>query len=252
MFKRILQHLRPNLVAYVALFFALGGTSIAAVQALPRNSVGTAQLKKDAVVSSKVKADALVGADIQESSLGEVPSASAAKNAEHAKVADSATNAEHAKVAGSATNALSLGGLLASKYLTKGEAGPMLGAQMFQTATRSDNTFSVLSSIPGVGATLYGECGSTTAATWVKNGNTNAYLEAWDNTERYSAIHHQWIAPGATGNSTIYTDAPDVSHWTIYGGEPKTQMAIVTIGTDKEGPGGCHWVVHTQFTLQGL
>lgn len=42
-------HLRTHFVAYLALFFALGGTSIAAVQALPRNSVGSPQIKNHSI-----------------------------------------------------------------------------------------------------------------------------------------------------------------------------------------------------------
>jgi hypothetical protein len=45
-------------VAFVALLVALGGTSYAALK-LPRNSVGSAQIKKNAVTSSKVKARSL-------------------------------------------------------------------------------------------------------------------------------------------------------------------------------------------------
>jgi hypothetical protein len=56
-------------VASVALLVALGGTSIAAVTALPINSVGTAQLKGNAVVSSKVKNRSLVAADFKAGSL---------------------------------------------------------------------------------------------------------------------------------------------------------------------------------------
>jgi len=57
---------RPSpamVVACLALLVALGGTSIAAVNALPLNSVGTAQLKNNAVVSSKVKDGSLLGKD---------------------------------------------------------------------------------------------------------------------------------------------------------------------------------------------
>jgi hypothetical protein len=44
--RRLRQRLTPAMVlACLALFVALGGTSIAAVTALPRNSVGTAQVK---------------------------------------------------------------------------------------------------------------------------------------------------------------------------------------------------------------
>jgi hypothetical protein len=38
-------------VACIALSVALGGTSVAAIQALPKNSVGTKQLKRNAVTS---------------------------------------------------------------------------------------------------------------------------------------------------------------------------------------------------------
>jgi len=41
-------------IASAALAISLGGTSYAAMQ-LPRNSVGTAQLKKDAVTSAKIR-----------------------------------------------------------------------------------------------------------------------------------------------------------------------------------------------------
>ena len=54
--RRILRH-RPSpalVVASLALTIALGGTSYAAVT-LPRSSVGTAQLKRNAVTSVKVK-----------------------------------------------------------------------------------------------------------------------------------------------------------------------------------------------------
>jgi hypothetical protein len=51
-------------VACIALFVALGGTSIAAADlVIPRNSVGTRQLKKSAVTSIKVKDGALVLTD---------------------------------------------------------------------------------------------------------------------------------------------------------------------------------------------
>jgi hypothetical protein len=55
-------HLRRNVVAYVALFFALGGVGYAAAK-IPRNSVGNAQLKRNAVTSSKVKNGTLTAAD---------------------------------------------------------------------------------------------------------------------------------------------------------------------------------------------
>jgi hypothetical protein len=73
-------------VACIALTVALGGTSVAAIQALPRNSVGAKQLKRNAVTGVKVKANAITspkvtGADINEGSLGTVPSATTAGSA---------------------------------------------------------------------------------------------------------------------------------------------------------------------------
>ena len=42
---RVVSHIRANVVAYLALFFALGGTSFAAAEKLvPRNSVGSRQV----------------------------------------------------------------------------------------------------------------------------------------------------------------------------------------------------------------
>lgn len=89
-----LARLRPSpamVVACLALTVALGGTSVAAIQALPRNSVGAKQLKRNAVTGPKIKANAvtgakvannsLTGADINEARLGTVPSATNATTA---------------------------------------------------------------------------------------------------------------------------------------------------------------------------
>jgi hypothetical protein len=47
--SKIASHVRGHFVAYLALFFALGGTSFAAVNALPRNSVGSPQIKNGSI-----------------------------------------------------------------------------------------------------------------------------------------------------------------------------------------------------------
>jgi hypothetical protein len=82
---------RPSpamVVAVIALLVALGGTGYAAYK-LPKNSVGTKQLKKNAVNSAKVKNHSLTGLDINLAKLGTVP---AANNAAHATTADSANS----------------------------------------------------------------------------------------------------------------------------------------------------------------
>jgi hypothetical protein len=93
-----------NVTATLALFLVLaGGSAFAARQVLPKNTVGTAQLKNGAVTGAKIKVGAVTGAKIQVASLGTVP------NAGHASSADTAT---------SAANAAALGGVPASRYLT--------------------------------------------------------------------------------------------------------------------------------------
>lgn len=60
-------HGRPSpamVVACLALLVALSGTSVAAVTAIPNNSVGRAQLRNDAVRSPKIKNGTIISADI--------------------------------------------------------------------------------------------------------------------------------------------------------------------------------------------
>jgi hypothetical protein len=66
-----LRNLAPSpalVVACVALAISLGGVGYAAVT-IPRASVGTPQLKDNAVTGAKVKKDTLTGLDVNEASL---------------------------------------------------------------------------------------------------------------------------------------------------------------------------------------
>ena len=67
-----------NVMATVAVFLALAGAGYAAIK-IPRNSVGTKQLKRDAVNSSKVEPGSLKGSDINLATLGTVPTAADAE-----------------------------------------------------------------------------------------------------------------------------------------------------------------------------
>jgi hypothetical protein len=67
LFRRRPRH--ATVVAYLALFVALGGSSYAALK-LPAGSVGNDQLRKNAVTSQKVKNRSLVAKDF---ALGELP-----------------------------------------------------------------------------------------------------------------------------------------------------------------------------------
>jgi hypothetical protein len=68
-----------NVVSVIALFVALGGTTLAA--SIAANSVGTKQLKDQAVTTSKIKDGAVTGAKVNTSTLGTVPSANTANTA---------------------------------------------------------------------------------------------------------------------------------------------------------------------------
>ncbi len=60
MITKALQHARENLVAYLALFIALGGTSYAAVN-LPAESVGSKQLRNHSISPVKFNRQFLNG-----------------------------------------------------------------------------------------------------------------------------------------------------------------------------------------------
>ena len=63
------RHLTPSLaISMIALFVALGGASYAAIK-LPKNSVGAAQIKKNAVDSNKVKDRSLLATDFKTGQL---------------------------------------------------------------------------------------------------------------------------------------------------------------------------------------
>lgn len=81
-----MKHLRQrltyaNVMATIAVFIALGGAGYAATK-LPKNSVGTKQIKKNAITTAKIRRGAVTGAKVQTSSLGKVPSAATADNAD--------------------------------------------------------------------------------------------------------------------------------------------------------------------------
>jgi hypothetical protein len=124
-------------VSLVALFLALGGTSYAAFR-LPKNSVGTRQLKNGAVTRKKLapklivrraKVAALAGHANSADNATTATSAASAINAGHATTADSAANAAHATTA---NNADTVGGFVPN------ELGPVYGTQFSTTLSDTD------------------------------------------------------------------------------------------------------------------
>ena len=67
-----------NVTSCLALFVALGGFAVAA--GLPKNSIGSKQLKANSVITGKIKNGAVTGAKIKTSTLGTVPSAANAQS----------------------------------------------------------------------------------------------------------------------------------------------------------------------------
>jgi hypothetical protein len=83
--RRLRQHVTyANVMSSIAAFLAIGGVGWAAAT-LPKNSVGTPQLKTDAVTAAKIKKghvtgldaknDTFTGAHIKEATLAKVPTA---------------------------------------------------------------------------------------------------------------------------------------------------------------------------------
>lgn len=103
-------------VALTALFVALGGTGYAAFS-LPRNSVGSKQLRNGAVTTNKLKNGAVTATKLRLKGVT-VP------NAVHSSNADTATSAAHAGSADTATNAANLGGTPAAAFQTFGSKLP--------------------------------------------------------------------------------------------------------------------------------
>ncbi len=66
---KLLNHVKHNAVAYLALFVALGGTSYAAVN-LPAGSVGSKQLRNGAVTNKKLAKGSVGAADLDRKTIG--------------------------------------------------------------------------------------------------------------------------------------------------------------------------------------
>ena len=115
-------------VAFIALLAALSGTAVALpgkntvdsgdiingqvkTKDIRNGAVTRKKVKNNAVNSAKVANDSLTGTDINESTLGQVPSANTANSANTASTATNATNATNAS---NATNADKLDGRDAS------------------------------------------------------------------------------------------------------------------------------------------
>jgi uncharacterized secreted protein with C-terminal beta-propeller domain len=108
-------------VAFVALLAALTGTAVAlpgtnSVDSgdIKNSQVKTQDIKNSTIAGKDVKSNTITGSDVNESSLGKVPSATAADSATTATTATNATNAVNAT---NAANAGTLDGVDSTGYV---------------------------------------------------------------------------------------------------------------------------------------
>jgi len=105
MLRKLHTRISPtSLLAIVALFVSLGGVSYAAATIgsaeIKDNSVKSKDIRNKTLVGKDVKPNALSGNQVNESTLGQVPSAASATQAQSATQAENATNAQTAAAVG--------------------------------------------------------------------------------------------------------------------------------------------------------
>ena len=121
-----------NVASTMALVIAIGGGGAAvAASVLPANSVGSKQIINDSVKSKDLKDNGVTGTDVNESTLGQVPSAANADNATTATSAGSASTA----------NGLSSAAITNSNVFGTGDLGIVRGYAWNNSAS-SDATLS--------------------------------------------------------------------------------------------------------------
>jgi hypothetical protein len=117
-----------NLVATLAVFIGLGGSSYAALS-LPQNSVGSKQLKRRAVTAAKIKDGAVTARKLNTAGVT-VPRALHADSsnaAAHARTADSSLHAGTADTAARADSATNAAHATIADHASAADAVPALG-----------------------------------------------------------------------------------------------------------------------------
>jgi hypothetical protein len=148
---------RPSpalVVACIALLISLGGTSVAAVNALAPNSVGTSQLKNNAVVTAKIKSGGVGASDIASNAVQTAKIKNSAVTA--AKIASNAVT--NAKIGDNAVNGAKVeDGSLAAADLAAGTIPAPTDAQVkfFNGPIAVPATLTTLTSLPIAAAGAY-------------------------------------------------------------------------------------------------
>lgn len=134
-----------NVVSTLALVLAVGGGATAIALSLPKNSVHSKQIAKEAVKTSDIAKDAVTGDKVKESTLGKVPSAAFADSA------GSAADAAHAAVADSLGGSIGAANVVQAQNVTgpfnetlevnvKGFGRFWLGCHQNSLGSNSDDT----------------------------------------------------------------------------------------------------------------
>lgn len=121
--KRLRSRIAPSpamVVACIALVFALGGTSTAAVMTLKRNQVRSIHIKNGQVRTPDIGAEQVLGVHVNEGTLAQVPSAATAGSANTATSAATANSANTATTAVTAANADLLDGVDSTGFYADG------------------------------------------------------------------------------------------------------------------------------------
>ncbi len=176
-----------NVVATLALFLALGGGAYAAIH-LPKNSVGTRQLKKKSVTTAKIRNGAVTGVKIKLSSLGTVPSAARASTAGDAQTL-SGKSAEQ---------------LTGESKLTCPAETAMVANLCVEEAERSAATWVVATKICAKASRRLPSPGELTGYTYAKNPGT----VDWTDSLFYSGSSYYAVSVSVTELSTVFGSYP--------------------------------------------
>ena len=163
MWARVRPHLTyANVLASLALFIALGGASYAALQ-VPKASVGTKQLKRNAVTSPKVKPGSLLLSDFRASQRSRLRGPAGPRGLEGPRGATGPEGLQGPPGATGATGATGAPG-------TPGTPGTPGSAQAFAHVQRNIGGF----------MTLVGRKKGFTAVSRPQGAGVGVYCLAWD------------------------------------------------------------------------
>jgi hypothetical protein len=185
------------IVAFVALMVALGGTSYAMV-VLPAGSVGTTQLKSNAVIGSKVKNGSLTVADLNSASLSQLSRIGLASSFANVLAGNTDT------LATVSLNVPRTGFVLVTGYVDEIGATGVFGVTVWDDTTSTSSQW--FNGTTGTGGTEYTAsqtgvfpvtAGVRTFSVRITTNGSSTDFNAW------STITAQFIPFGATGSRTV-------------------------------------------------